>query len=312
MIRIINGTIFGQYTNPFTFYVQCMNNLLKILLISALVWGLASCNKEVVPEEPQEEEKTPTPTPTPTNPFNSQVETAKPTAVDIIETVNSNIGGFRASIPVLYSKTDKAYPLIIFIHGIGELGNGTTELSRVANIGISSLVTKKTLPASFKVNNENFSFIVVSPQFKKWPSADDVNALLVHVSKKYRIDPKRVYVSGCSMGGGVTWEFAAKYPAKVAAIVPICGAGSLNDAQAKALANNKVAVWAFHNKDDGTVTVNNTINNINKINSNKPTQSIIQTLWDTGGHDAWTKATGLTYKENNMNIYEWMLKQKRP
>ena len=31
------------------------------------------------------------------------------------------------------------------------------------------------------------------------------------------------------------------------------------------------------------------------------------TLWPTGGHDAWTKATSPSYKENGMNMYEWML-----
>jgi hypothetical protein len=31
------------------------------------------------------------------------------------------------------------------------------------------------------------------------------------------------------------------------------------------------------------------------------------TLWPTGGHDAWTKATDPTYKENGLNMYEWLL-----
>lgn len=295
-----------------------MNNLLKLLLISALVWGLASCSKvtDLIEEQPEEVLK-PTPsdpvveTP-PVNEFNSKVETTIPNAIDVIEDVNSNIGGFRARIPALYSKTDKKYPLIIFIHGIGELGNGSSELSRVAYFGISGLVSRKELPANFKVNGENFSFIVISPQFKKWPSADDVNALLEHLKKKYRIDEKRVYISGASMGGGATWDFAAKYADKIAAIVPICGAATINDNGAKNIANNKVAVWAFHNRDDGTVSVNNTINNINKIKSFSPTKEVKQTLWDTGGHDSWTRSTSLAFKEDNKNIYEWLLTHKRP
>jgi hypothetical protein len=31
------------------------------------------------------------------------------------------------------------------------------------------------------------------------------------------------------------------------------------------------------------------------------------TIWPTGKHDAWTKASDPNYKENNMNMYEWML-----
>ncbi len=51
--------------------------------------------------------------------------------------------------------------------------------------------------------------------------------------KKYRIDTTRIYVSGLSMGGGVTWEYAAAYASRVAAIVPICGASTPNDTKAK-------------------------------------------------------------------------------
>jgi len=29
------------------------------------------------------------------------------------------------------------------------------------------------------------------------------------------------------------------------------------------------------------------------------------------GHDAWTKATDPDYRENGMNIYEWMLQYHR-
>ncbi len=296
-----------------------MNNLLKILLLVAMIWGLASCNKgdEVLKGDPDTEmpgdsTKVPEEPQTPVNPYNSQVETTKPTAQNVNVNVNSNIGGYRASIPSLYDKTDKKYPLLIFIHGIGELGNGTTDLMKVAYFGTSGLVTNKTFPANFKVNGENFSFIVISPQFKAWPSADDMNALLSHLQKKYRIDPKRVYVSGASMGGGVTWQFAGKFANKLAAIVPICGAATLSEAEAKLIANNKVAVWAFHNKDDGTVGVSNTTTSISRIKKYNPTVSVAETLWETGGHDAWTKATSLAYKESNKNIYEWMLSHKRP
>jgi len=35
------------------------------------------------------------------------------------------------------------------------------------------------------------------------------------------------------------------------------------------------------------------------------------TLWPTGGHDAWTQASDPEYREEGMNIYEWMLQYKR-
>ena len=50
------------------------------------------------------------------------------------------------------------------------------------------------------------------------------------MQKKYKVDPKRVYLTGLSMGGYGTWSLAAAYPESWAAIVPICGGGNPKDA----------------------------------------------------------------------------------
>ena len=51
-----------------------------------------------------------------------------------------------------------------------------------------------------------------------WPS-------WTRCEKDYKIDAKRLYLTGLSMGGFGTWSLAAKYPDRWAAIVPICGGG---------------------------------------------------------------------------------------
>lgn len=59
----------------------------------------------------------------------AQVQTQKAVAVNI----GTNIGGFYESLPVNYdSEPTKKFPLIIFMHGAGEVGNGTTQIARVA------------------------------------------------------------------------------------------------------------------------------------------------------------------------------------
>ena len=45
------------------------------------------------------------------------------------------------------------YPLIIFLHGIGERGNGTTQLNMVAGNGILSILTRVIPCASFGMGN---------------------------------------------------------------------------------------------------------------------------------------------------------------
>ncbi|WP_315821931.1 dienelactone hydrolase family protein [Paraflavitalea speifideaquila] len=194
------------------------------------------------------------------------------------------------------------------------MGDGSTQLYNAANVGVPRLIKDKKFPPNFTVNSKNYSFIVIAPQIKTWDYktvAKDINDMLTYAIAKYRVDTTRIYVSGLSMGGGYTWEFAGDFARRVAAIVPICGASGPNDTRAKNLVNAKVAVWAFHNNDDGVVLPSNSIGYVNKINALNPVIQAKLTLWPTGGHDAWTKATNPTYRENNMNIYEWMLQYSK-
>ncbi|HEX5026054.1 MAG TPA: hypothetical protein VFV68_12320, partial [Agriterribacter sp.] len=173
-----------------------------------------------------------------------------------------------------------------------------------------SLLKNKTFPPNFTVGGQNFSYIVISPQFKTWPNAGNVNALITYIVSKLRIDKSRIYVTGLSMGGGVTWDYAgSKFGYKVAAIVPVCGATGPSDSKAKIIASNHLPVWAFHNQYDDKVSYYNTVNWVNSINKYSPNPKPRITIFQDPdkGHDAWTKAYSLTYKENNMNVFEWML-----
>lgn len=292
-----------------------MKNAIKILLMLLVpVMAATSCKKDA--SDPGEDGAgNPGTKPPPTeNKYNNVVETKQPIQKAVSVNVNSNIGGYHEALPYLYDSTTKRYPLLVFIHGVGELGNGTTDLYNAANVGPARIIKDKRWPANFKVNDKNYSFIVISPQIKQWDYKtvpEDVNAMISYAVKKYRIDTTRMYVSGLSMGGGYTWDYAGKYASRIAAIVPICGASGPNDAKAKVMANAKLAVWAFHNNDDGTVPATNSIGYVDKINALNPAIKAKLTLWPTGGHDAWSKALDPKYKENNLNMYEWMLQYSR-
>src|ERR1700730_3721164 len=58
-------------------------------------------------------------------------ETLPPVQTAVSTTVNANCLGFYKALPARYDSTSKKYPLMVFIHGIGELGNGTTDLPKV-------------------------------------------------------------------------------------------------------------------------------------------------------------------------------------
>ncbi|MFT3824525.1 MAG: dienelactone hydrolase family protein [Chitinophagaceae bacterium] len=280
-----------------------MKNIVKgtTALLLTLCVAMVACKKSDATDTQQPTE----------NPNNNVVETQPAVQKGITVDVNSNIGGYMQALPALYDSTTKTYPMIVFIHGIGELGNGSSNLSAAANNGTPALIKNKKFPASFTVNGKSYSFIVISPQFKAWPSSDDVNAMVNYAIAKYRVDTTRIYISGLSMGGGVTWDYGAAYAKRIAAIVPICGASSVSDTKAKQMLDANLPVWAFHNEDDPTVSVNNSKGWVTKLNSLNINPAAKLTLWATGGHDAWTKATNPDTKENNMNMYEWMLQYTR-
>ena len=69
--------------------------------------------------------------------------------------------------------------------------------------------------------------------------------------RKLKVDNKRLYLTGLSMGGMGTWSLAIKYPDRWAAIVPVCGRG--NTKQADKIKD--IPCWCFHGDADTAVNV---------------------------------------------------------
>ena len=106
---------------------------------------------------------------------NEILETAPPINVPKTIAINGNISGFHETLPARYSLTTKKYPLIVFLHGGGELGTG---LDRLTCCGIPYYVAKKTFPPKFYYNGTYYSYIIISPQFRQNPSASDIQSVL--------------------------------------------------------------------------------------------------------------------------------------
>ena len=242
---------------------------------------------------------------------NDLPEISAPNFKAVESPVGGNVAGYYVGLPSRYDSTSKNYPLLVFLHGINELTTAGKSLGSISNLGTTRFLNNKTFPASFSVNGKSYSFIVVSPQFKEWPKAADVNTLVDYMVEKYRVDASRIYVAGISMGGGATWDFAGDFGSKVAAIVPISGASFAEEKRCANIASNKVAVWAFHNSGDKIVAPTVSKQFIEKINSNHAEPAAKLTVFESVDHDAWTKATDPNYKENGMNIYEWMLQYSK-
>ncbi len=232
----------------------------------------------------------------------------------------SNSRGYYEYLPQGYSATGtQKYPLILFIHGMGELGDGSSaNLPKILRNAIPRLIDRGQFPTSFTVDGQTHRFIVISPQFVAWPQPADINAILNYAIANYHVDPSRLYITGLSMGGGATWDFAGSqanpsYAQRTAAIAPICGAANPNIYKARMIANANLPVWAFHNNGDPTAPVSYTNDFVSFINSVVPAPNPLakKTIFMVSGHDAWTQAYNPSYRENGKNVYEWMLTYSR-
>jgi predicted peptidase len=186
-------------------------------------------------------------------------------------------------LPKGYVKTNKDLPFLFFLHGAGERGN---EIE----------IVKRNGPPKFISQNKNFPFIMAAPQCKeemRW-NTDELIKLLDEIILKYKIDTKRIYLTGLSMGGFGTWEIAVKYPEKFAAIIPVCGGGD----PAKACIMKNLPIWAFHGAKDDIVPLSKSeemIKALKKCGGNP-----LFTIYPNAEHDSWTE----TY--NNPEIYKWL------
>lgn len=122
------------------------------------------------------------------------------------------------------SQTGEPAPAVLFLHGIGERGDGPAELSRVFRWGLPKLRRSGHWPAAIP-----FPYRLLVPQCppdRQWHDADVIAALdrwLIDLGQQRRIDPQGVIVAGFSMGGIGTFALALAYPRRFAALVPVCG-----------------------------------------------------------------------------------------
>ncbi|NJK87382.1 MAG: hypothetical protein HC906_16740 [Bacteroidales bacterium] len=112
--------------------------------------------------------------------------------------------GYYEYLPANYSNSELLYPMIIFLHGAGEVGNsrGNPEiLKRILKHGIPFLISKNMWKPSYP-------FIVISPQNEEygWDS-ERLRRFFEFLLENYQIEAKRVYMTGISMGGFGVFSF---------------------------------------------------------------------------------------------------------
>jgi predicted peptidase len=156
--------------------------------------------------------------------------------------------------------TLRKYPLVIFLHGSGERGKDNEAQLKW---GVKNFATDKNMkmypafviapqcPANDGWSNFSESKINSVLVLKKSPTKpmELVIALVYELTKKFPIDPKRIYITGLSMGGYGTFDAIERYPNLFAAAVPVCGGGDVSLASSI----KHIPIWIFHGAEDSVV-----------------------------------------------------------
>jgi hypothetical protein len=207
--------------------------------------------------------------------------------------------------PAAYSDNASKFPVLVFLHGQNEVGDDLSKLTTL---------TGQQLPPQLISSgkwNSALPFVVVSPLLKKdaravnsnnqqWRAAY-IDEVVEYVKKNYRVDTNRIYFTGVNSGGEACWTYAAAYPGKVAALIPISAKADMS----KACLIKNIPVWAFHGENEAAESSKSAIDMVNAIKSCNGSYRPRLTLL----HAKNIEASGELYdSQGGHDIYNWFLK----
>jgi predicted peptidase len=249
----------------------------------------------------------------------SQAQTGQPTQSDQYEKKwfvrGTDTLPYRIMYPLDY-KPSKKYPLVLILHGSGERGNDN-ERQLIHNTKLFSDSAKRAA----------FPAIVIIPQCSRndfWarvaraqqkdslggimyasnqpigPALNLVSQLLDSMVAAKKVNTKKIYVGGLSMGGMGTFEILWRKPGFFAAAFPICGGG---DPSKVSLYGKKFPIWVFHGSADNSVTPANSRLMVHALTASGA--KVKYTEYPGVGHNSWDNA----YAEPE--LLPWLFKQKK-
>ena len=198
-------------------------------------------------------------------------------------------------------KPGEHYPLLLWLHGMGEAGSENWRSIRHLDLLFGDLA-----------HMEKYRFFVLIVQcprnnpswFRSSAAADDMLTVVAEILRKtigdYSVDQDRVYLAGVSSGGNGCWEIAMRHPDLFAAVVPM-GSGGGDLSRAANLVN--IPIWAFHSLEDKSTPPVGTQQMAAAVM--RAGGNICLTLPPKSAHDCWSEAF------RKYDVMGWMLAQRR-
>jgi predicted peptidase len=203
---------------------------------------------------------------------------------------------YQVFVPPTYV-TSRPWPLIVYLHGVGENG---TDGEKHLKVG---------LPPYVLANEATFPAFVIAPQCKgPWKYEGEDEQLILDsipaAQREWRVDPKRIYLTGLSQGGCSTFDLGARYPDRWAGLLVVCGAGRPADS-----GRITAPLWIFHGERDEVVPPSGP-NQWDKSNvGGRDMAKLIgrakYTEYPDADHFIWDQVY------SDPAVWEWLLAQKR-
>jgi predicted peptidase len=237
-------------------------------------------------------------------------------------TGKAQIRGYAEYVPPSYASSSK-WPCIINLHGDGEFGDGSSE-------AVLKTFTYSCLPGMISQDNwdSQHRFVVLSPQFTSYGdrTAANVNTFIQYAKANYKIDVKRIYLTGVSGGGVALGNYLTTYSGgEAAAAIPVsCYVPPIGSAAKW----KSVPVWLLCGSADTTVGPANVLKVYTTLMAAVPPPTVTPriTLYTGVGHDG--NSANKSYAPASMdntfettyggvdlvpysNIYDWMLQYHR-
>jgi len=216
-------------------------------------------------------------------------------------------------LPIWFgADNDERFPLLIVNHG-------WFHSKRFDQSGKMNSMDRQSMVNYIRSNDldESLPFIILTPQ-RCWSDVGSsqiaiMDSFIEWAKRNYPVDEKRVYMTGLSMGGWATWEYARFHSDKLAAASPMSGPGDNSQ-----ICGVTTPIWAFAAKDDSTVSyldVKDTYEALFEC------ESLIQpklTLFLEGGHVIDDNVFDLSYLNEGsssndiyvQSLFDWFLEHK--
>ena len=212
-------------------------------------------------------------------------------------------------LPPARTVEGERYPLVLFLHGVGERGSDNRAQLRH--------LPERMVQDEYR---EHFPCFVLAPQCPEddvWSTGgrgmaqggplrpastramQAAIAALEEVVREHPIDTDRIYLTGLSMGGAGVWDLATRHPEWFAAAAPVCGGGDA--AQGARLAGLPLSVW--QGADDTLIESGRSLEMAEAVRAAGGALEYHEL--EGVGHDSWEKAYELG------GAIDWMFERRR-